>query len=347
MEYRLNKYISNSGYCSRREADRFIESGNVTINGKRASIGMRVLPGQKVKVNGELIVNDIEPVYIALNKPVGIVSTTDPTEKDNIVNFIRHEQRIFPIGRLDKDSQGLILLTNDGDIVNKILRAGNNHKKEYIVTVDKPITKDFLDRMAQGVPILDRVTRRCELVQINPFTFKISLIQGLNRQIRRMCEYFSYEVLKLERTQIMNIELGSLGQGNWRDLTHKELEGLFDMLEDSEKTAGGKKPSNSNKSFNKALEQFDIKTDYRKGSIAAKYGKKEKQENTEKPKAKSNTSSKSAFSPTDETEIKHKPKKKGRPSSGLRVGKQKVAANKPKPKERPKSAKPKTQAKKK
>ena len=157
MEYRLNKYISSSGFCSRREADRFIEEGRVTVNGKRAVVGMRVLPGQKVRVNGELIVNDIEPIYIAFNKPVGVVSTTDPQEKDNIVNFIRHEQRIFPIGRLDKDSQGLILLTNDGDIVNKILRAGNNNKKEYIVKVNKPITKDFLTRMAEGVPILDRV----------------------------------------------------------------------------------------------------------------------------------------------------------------------------------------------
>ncbi|MCD8176168.1 MAG: 23S rRNA pseudouridine(2604) synthase RluF [Tannerellaceae bacterium] len=237
MEYRLNKYISSSGFCSRRDADRFIEEGKVTVNGKRASIGMRVLPGQKVKVNGQLIVNKVEPVYIAFNKPVGVVSTTDPQDKDNIVSFISHEQRIFPIGRLDKDSQGLILLTNDGDIVNKILRAGNNHKKEYLVKVNKPITKEFLTRMAEGVPILDRVTRRCEIEEINPYMFRISLIQGLNRQIRRMCEYFDYEVLKLERIQIMNIKLGNLGQGNWRDLTETELKGLFDMLEESEKTA--------------------------------------------------------------------------------------------------------------
>ncbi len=207
MEYRLNKYISASGYCSRREADKYIESGNVTVNGKKATIGSRVLPGQKVKVNGELIENKIEPVYIAFNKPVGVVSSTNPLERDNIIEFIRHEQRIFPIGRLDKDSQGLILLTNDGDIVNKILRAGNNHKKDYIVTVNRPITSDFLTRMSQGVPILDRGTRRCEIEKINPYTFKISLIQGLNRQIRRMCEYFNYDVLKLERIQIMNIKL--------------------------------------------------------------------------------------------------------------------------------------------
>ncbi len=252
MEYRLNKYISASGYCSRREADKYIESGNVTINGKRAQLGDRVLPGQKVKVNGNLIENEIEPIYIAFNKPVGIVSTTDTQEKDNIIDYISYEQRIFPIGRLDKDSQGLILLTNDGDIVNKILRAGNNHKKEYIVTVNKPITPDFLTRMSQGVPILDRVTRKCQIEKITPNIFKISLTQGLNRQIRRMCEYFGYEVVKLERISIMNIKLDKLGQGNWRPLTLQELEGLFDLLQDSEKTADNKpkakaKPKNASK----------------------------------------------------------------------------------------------------
>lgn len=318
MEYRLNKYISGSGFCSRREADRYIEEGKVTVNGKRASIGMRVLPGQKVKVNGELIVNDIEPVYIAFNKPVGIVSTTDPQEKDNIINFIRHEQRIFPIGRLDKDSQGLILLTNDGDIVNKILRAGNNHKKDYLVKVNKPITKDFLTRMAQGVPILDRVTRRCEIVEINPYMFQISLIQGLNRQIRRMCEYFDYEVLKLERIQIMNIKLGTLGQGNWRNLTESELEGLFDMLEDSESTVQSKKVQNSNKSFNKALEKSDLKKDYRKATSVTR-NKKE----SGKPKQIQERDFEASTG-------KSKPKTKGKQASGLRVGKQKVTANKPK-----------------
>lgn len=237
MEYRLNKYISASGYCSRREADRFISEGNVTVDGKRAVIGSRVLPGQKVRVNGNLISNTVEPVYIAFNKPVGVVSTTDRSDKNNIIDFISHEQRIFPIGRLDKDSQGLILLTNDGDIVNKILRAGNNHKKEYSVTVNKPITDEFLTKMAAGVPILDRVTRKCELKKVNPYTFNITLIQGLNRQIRRMCEYFNYEVTRLERTQIMNIKLGKLGQGNIRNLTLSELEGLFEMLDKSENKA--------------------------------------------------------------------------------------------------------------
>ncbi|NDV56939.1 23S rRNA pseudouridine(2604) synthase RluF [Bacteroides sp. 519] len=312
MEYRLNKYISSSGFCSRRDADRFIEEGRVTVNGKRATIGMRVLPRQKVKVDGELIVNNIEPVYIAFNKPVGVVSTTDTQEKDNIINFISHEQRIFPIGRLDKDSQGLILLTNDGDIVNKILRAGNNHKKDYLVKVNKPITKEFLTRMAQGVPILDRVTRRCEIVEINPYVFQISLIQGLNRQIRRMCEYFDYEVLKLERIQIMNIKLGNLGQGNWRDLTEAELEGLFDMLDNSEKTVTSKRDPNSNKRFNKALEKADLKKDYRKANSVSKFTKK-----SDKPKQ-------ATAAQEDRPTGKTKPKFKGRPASGLRVGKQKV-----------------------
>lgn len=243
MEYRLNKYISSSGICSRRDADRYIEQGHVTVDGKKAIVGMRVFPGQVVKVNGQIIETDIEPVYIALNKPVGIVCTTDTTEKDNIVDFISHEQRIFPIGRLDKDSQGLILLTNDGDIVNKILRAGNNHKKEYIVTVNRTITDDFLTKMSQGVPILDRVTRKCQLKKITPNIFQITLTQGLNRQIRRMCEYFDYQVIKLERIQVLNVKLGNLKQGHWRNLTLNELEELFNLIEDSEKTS---KPTNNN-----------------------------------------------------------------------------------------------------
>ncbi len=323
MEYRLNKYISSSGFCSRREADRFIEEGRVTINGKRASIGMKVLPGQKVKVNGELIINKVEPVYIAFNKPVGIVSTADSQEKDNIVDFISHEQRIFPIGRLDKDSQGLILLTNDGDIVNKILRVGNSHKKEYLVKVDKPITKEFLDGMAHGVPILDCVTRRCQIKEINPYLFQITLIQGLNRQIRRMCEYFDYNVTKLERIKIMNIELGSLGQGNWRDLTPVELEGLFDLLDKSDNDPKAKKALNSNKAINKALDQFDIKTNYRKSASVSK----------SKGKASTEKAKPAFFAPADDTFKKPKPKKA---PSGPRIGKsrpEKVKA-KSKPKRR-------------
>lgn len=332
MEYRLNKYISSSGFCSRREADQLIEDGHVTVNGKRASIGMRVLPGQKVKVRGELIVNAIEPVYIAFNKPVGVVSTTDSQEEDNIVDFISHEHRIFPIGRLDKDSQGLILLTNDGDIVNKILRVGNNHKKKYVVRVNKPITQDFLTKMAEGVPILDRVTRRCEISQINPYTFEISLIQGLNRQIRRMCEYFDYDVVKLERIQIMNIKLGSLGQGNWRNLTSVELEGLFDLLEESKAVAQSKKPANSNKAMNRALQQYDIKTNYRKASSVAKLAKKY-QPNT--PVIPQPTGEEDIL----DEEVKTKPKRKKKQSSGPRIGKSKAPVKKSQPKQRPPQAK--------
>ncbi len=319
MEYRLNKFISASGYCSRREADRLIEEGHVTVNGQRATIGQRVLPRQKVMVRGQLIEHDIEPVYIAFNKPVGVVSTTDTQERNNIVEYISHEQRIFPIGRLDKDSQGLILLTNDGDIVNKILRVGNNHKKEYIVKVDRPITKEFIEQMSQGVPILDRVTRRCEIKEINPYTFQISLVQGLNRQIRRMCEYFDYQVVKLERIQIMNIKLGSLGQGNWRNLTDAELEGLFDLLEESKSIAEGKKPLNSNKAMNRALHDYDVRTDYRKASMTAKLVKKGKF-NPEKDLLEDDA-------PEAVSGNKPKPYKK-KPSAGPRVGKSRV---KPRP----------------
>lgn len=310
MEYRLNKYISNSGYCSRREADRLIEEGKVKVNGKVASIGDRVYPKQKVTVNGNLIVNDIEPVYIAFNKPVGIVSTTDPNEKANIIRYICHEQRIFPIGRLDKDSQGLILLTNDGDIVNKILRAGNNHKKIYTVTVDKPITDEFIAKMTEGVPILDRVTRKCEIEKINPYTFKIALIQGLNRQIRRMCAYFDYEVLKLERIQIMNIELSNLGLGSWRDLNPGELEVLFNMLEESDMHVDKRGRSTSNKAMNRELELLDIQTDFRKSGLNAQN------------RAASTKKRRKAAAQAAESRNKKSPHKK---SSGPRIGKQKAS----------------------
>lgn len=332
MEYRLNKYISGSGFCSRREADRLIAEGHVTVGGKRADIGMKVFPGQKVKVRGVLIENAIEPVYIAFNKPIGVVSTTDLQEKDNIIESISHEQRIFPIGRLDKDSQGLILLTNDGDIVNKILRVGNHHKKEYIVRVDKPITQEFLTRMSQGVPILDRVTRRCEIKEINPYTFQISLVQGLNRQIRRMCEYFDYEVVKLERIQVMNIKLGKLGQGNWRDLTVTELEGLFDMLEESKDIASAKKPTNSNKAMNKALKEYDVKTDYRKANSSAKNA----------PKKKSVTFQQRPSEAVDTDLNPGKTKRKKTAPSGPRVGKSRATKATSKPTKRAVSSKGRT-----
>ena len=232
---RLNKYISESGICSRREADRYIEQGNVFINGKRAGIGDQVVAGDVVKVNGQLIEprNEEDLVFIALNKPVGVVSTTEDGEKDNIVDFVNHSTRIFPIGRLDKDSQGLIFLTNHGDLVNKILRAGNDHEKEYLVTVNKPVTDEFIRGMGAGVPMLGTVTKKCKVKREAPFVFRITLIQGLNRQIRRMCEHFGFEVTKLERVRIMNVSLKGLPLGEWRDLTDDELIELFKLIENS------------------------------------------------------------------------------------------------------------------
>ena len=246
---RLNKYISESGICSRRDADRFIEQGNVYLNGKRAAVGAQVVAGDTVKVNGQLI----EPreaddfVFIVLNKPVGIVSTTESSEKDNIVDFVRHSVRIFPIGRLDKDSQGLIFLTSNGDLVNKVLRAGNNHEKDYVVTVNKPITDSFIEGLAGGVPMLGKMTKKCPVTKVSPNVFNITLVQGLNRQIRRMCEHFGYEVVKLERTRIMNVNLKGIPVGDWRDLTEKELSILLKSIEDSssEDSSPAKKPRNT------------------------------------------------------------------------------------------------------
>lgn len=233
---RLNKYISESGFCSRREADKLIESGVVTIDGVKATMGTKVSNGQKVKVNGKLISKDEDLVYIVLNKPVGITCTTEHKVKGNIVDFVNHKKRIFPIGRLDKDSQGLILMTNDGDIVNKILRAGNNHEKEYIVTVNRPINEEFVQRMGNGIRILGQVTKKCYVKKEGNNTFRIILTQGLNRQIRRMCEALGYEVVKLKRIRIMNINLGDLRIGEWRDLTYKELKGLNNLISTSGKT---------------------------------------------------------------------------------------------------------------
>lgn len=228
MSIRVNKFISDSGLCSRREADKYIELGQVLINGKRAKIGDLVSNSDKVLVSGLLV----EPkekedlVLLAFNKPRGIVSTTDKTERDNIVDYINYHERVFPIGRLDKDSQGLIFLTNDGDIVNKILRAGNRHEKEYVVTVNKPITDDFLRKMSSGVPILGEVTKKCKVEKISEFVFRIILVQGLNRQIRRMCEYLHYNVEKLERIRIMNVSLKGIGLGEWRFLDEQEMKEL-------------------------------------------------------------------------------------------------------------------------
>ena len=224
---RINKYISESGKTSRRAADKLITEGRVLINGRKAKVGDQVEPGDDVVVNGNPIRIARNNVYLALNKPIGITSTTEKNVKGNIVDLVNHPLRVFNIGRLDKESDGLILLTNDGDIVNEILRAENNHEKEYIVSVDKPITEDFIKNMSEGVHILGTKTLPCEVVKLSKFVFQITLTQGLNRQIRRMCEVLGYEVFRLQRTRIMNIHLGNLPIGQWRDLTKKEKNQLF------------------------------------------------------------------------------------------------------------------------
>lgn len=235
---RINKYLSEAGFCSRREADKLIDQGRVTINGRIPEMGTKVAPGDSVKVDGKSISKvEEEKVYLAFNKPVGIVCTTDTgVEKDNIIDYINYPTRIFPIGRLDKASEGLIFLTDDGDIVNKILRARNNHEKEYIVTVNKPLTSTFLERMGMGIPILNTVTKKCEVERLGNYDFRIVLTQGLNRQIRRMCEYLGYEVVTLRRTRIMNIKL-DVPVGKWRKFTDDELATLNEMVSASVKEA--------------------------------------------------------------------------------------------------------------
>ena len=243
---RLNKFISESGMCSRREADRYIEQGAVLLNGKPAQIGDQVGPRDRVSVNG----HKLEPkqaedaVYLAFNKPVGVTSTSEPGVRGNIVDYVNHAARVFPIGRLDKDSSGLIFLTSDGDIVNKILRAGNQHEKEYVVTVDRILTDRMLDEMAHGIPMLGVVTKRCVIQKETPYIFRITLVQGLNRQIRRMVEHFGYEVTKLERVRIMNISLKGLPVGDWRELTPEEVAGIMKMVAKSsgtEEASGGRR----------------------------------------------------------------------------------------------------------
>jgi len=250
---RINKAISDSGYCSRRQADSIIEEGRVTINGVKATLGDRTMPEDEVRVDNKIIKENDTLVYVMLNKPVGITCTTDQRIEGNVVDFINHKERIFHVGRLDKPSEGLLLMTNDGDIVNKILRAGNKHEKEYIVKVDRPITKDFIMRMGSGVPLaeLETTTKPCKVEQLSRFVFKIVLVQGLNRQIRRMCEYLGYDVAELQRIRIMNLTLGDLPLGEWRDLTNKEINELKGSVEDSDnssfvdqkKTQESKKPA--------------------------------------------------------------------------------------------------------
>ncbi len=231
----LNKYISETGICSRREADRWIEAGRVKINGKTAAKGNRVFENDLVTIDGKPLKSRPKSVFIALNKPAGITSTTDMSDKDNIIDFVAHKERIFPIGRLDKASTGLIFLTNDGDIVNEILRAENNHEKEYIVTVDKPVDNRFIKKMSVGIPILGTVTNPCFVEKIGNNAFRIILTQGLNRQIRRMCEYLNYKVFTLKRIRIMNIRLDGLKVGAWRNLTENEIKEIKEMINFSKK----------------------------------------------------------------------------------------------------------------
>lgn len=237
---RLNKYLSEAGVCSRREADRLIETGRVTVDGQRAQTGMRIVPGQVVKVGNKVVSKQDEMIVLAVNKPRGIVCTEERRERDSIVRFLNYPVRVTYIGRLDKDSHGLLLMTNNGDIINKMMRAANKHEKEYKVTVDKEITEDFLKKMASGVPILDTVTRPCTVKKIGKYTFSIILTQGLNRQIRRMCEVLGYEVKDLLRVRVMNITLDGLKDGQYRKLTDQELNELYDQLKDSSALPGGK-----------------------------------------------------------------------------------------------------------
>jgi len=233
---RLNKFLSESGYCSRREADRLIEQKRIRVNGALPELGTKVTADDEITIDGKPLNSKPESVYIAFNKPVGIISTTDTNIKDNILEYINYPSRIFHIGRLDKPSEGLIFLTNDGDIVNKILRAGNNHEKEYIVTVNRPITDEFIRSMSNGVPILDTITQKCFVKAESKFVFRIILTQGLNRQIRRMCEALGYEVVKLKRIRIMNITIDGLKTGEWRYLTKDEMEEINQMVAASSKT---------------------------------------------------------------------------------------------------------------
>jgi len=246
---RINKYISDTGICSRREADKLIAEGLVTLNGKKADIGSKVGKNDSVKVKNKLISQKQKKIYMAFNKPKGITCTTDERDRDNIISYLGYKERIFPVGRLDKMSEGLIFLTNDGDIVNKILRAGNNHEKEYIVTTDMPITGDFLKKMSRGVRILRTKTLPCRVEHINNYKFKIILTQGLNQQIRRMCEKLGYSVVKLVRTRIMNVQLKGIKPGQWRYLTDSEMKKINSLSAGSSKTEEASKLNNRKKHY--------------------------------------------------------------------------------------------------
>jgi 23S rRNA pseudouridine2604 synthase len=286
---RLNKYLSEAGFCSRREGDKLIDAGRVTINGVVPEMGTKVTPSDVVAVDGEIIkANTEKPIYLAFNKPVGIVCTTDTNvEKDNIIDYINYPKRIFPIGRLDKLSDGLIFMTDDGDIVNKILRASNNHDKEYLVTVDKAISQTFINRMASGIYLedLDRTTKKCAVKKIDSHTFRIILTQGLNRQIRRMCEYLTYEVTSLRRVRIMNIKL-DVPVGEYREFTEKELKTLHLLLEDSTKIHEAKTAKENTSRISKASKERQSRETTEHKSEPSRDDLKEEQpirENRERP----------------------------------------------------------------
>lgn len=266
----LNKYISNTGICSRRQADTVISDGRVTINGKLAVKGNRVFPGDDVLIDGIGPKPKPKTIYIAFNKPTGIISTTDIREPRNIISYINHHERLFPIGRLDKPSQGLIFLTNDGDIVNKILRAGNNHEKEYIVTVKQRITPKFIEKMSSGVKILGTVTKKCRITQMNDYTFSIILTQGLNRQIRRMCEHLNYDVTKLKRTRIMNVHLGKLKVGHHRELSKVEIQDILKLISTSSKTQEASIDNKKSKYKPRSKNKYIVKKKDRKEDLNPK-----------------------------------------------------------------------------
>jgi len=302
---RLNKFISDSGYCSRREADKLIESNRVKVNGRRPELGTRIEAADVVEVDGQEIQGSAESksdrVYIAYNKPVGITCTTEHSVKGNIIDAIDHDQRIFPIGRLDKPSEGLILLTSDGDIVNRILRAENAHEKEYLVAVNKSIGPGFAEKMSRGVPILDTVTKPCKVATVGRSAFKITLTQGLNRQIRRMCEYLGYEVTQLVRMRIMNVELGRLKSGQWRNLTRQEMEQINAAIADSKSESGGRK---SRPSAKKGKPAHKARTANARAPQAKKAGRKSRR-----------SAGQSARGGEGKTGKRKSSKKPGRPSS--------------------------------
>lgn len=322
---RLNKFISDSGFCSRREADKLIEQQRVTINGQTPELGTKVMPGDLVKVNGkainEIASNKSDRVYIAYHKPIGITCTTERHVRGNIIDAIKHKERIFPIGRLDKPSEGLIFLTSDGDIVNKILRAENAHDKEYIVTVDKPISERFINRMAKGVPILGTITDPCRVSMQSKYVFKIILTQGLNRQIRRMCEYLDYEVTKLKRTRIMNIDLTGLRPGQWRNFTEQELADINAAVATSSKTSS--KVADTSHTPNNDL-SAELKNASQSSERVAKPNHHSLEENKrDKPKSYGKSKASVRFTPKGKEEIAKGTKTKKAGRSTLSLGKKK------------------------